>query len=85
MDRNFVALGWESGPWDTTVYIKLEEGYGTLEYADSPQGVAFMEALAKQEGGEDAARKVMKAWVSHIARDSQDLAHMHLPPPAATE
>lgn len=82
---NFIALDWESGPWDTTVYIKLEDGYGTLEYADSPQGIEFMKALAAQEGGKKEAEKVMKNWVSHIARDSQDLAHMHLPPPAETE
>ena len=83
MDKNFIALDWESGPWDTTVYITLEEGYGTLEYADSPQGAAFMEALAKQEGSKEAAGQVMKDWVSHIASDSRDLAHMHLPPPPA--
>ncbi|PHR62456.1 MAG: hypothetical protein COA47_03520 [Robiginitomaculum sp.] len=85
MDKEFVALDWDSGPWDSTVYIVLEEGYGTLEYSDSPQGAAFMEALAKQEGGKEAAEKVMKDWVSHIARDSQDLAHAHLPPPAKTK
>lgn len=80
LDRNFVALDWESGPWDSTVYIKLDDGYGALEYADSPQGAEFMEALAKQEGSKKAAENVMKDWVSHIANDSQDLAHMHLPP-----
>lgn len=85
MDKEFIALDWESGPWDSTVYITLDEGYGTLEYSDSPQGAAFMEALAKQEGGKDAANKVMADWSSHIARDSQDLAHMHLPPPAKAE
>jgi hypothetical protein len=85
MDKDFIALDWDSGPWDTTVYIALEEGYGTLEYADSPQGAEFMAALAKQEGSKEAAGQVMKDWVSHIASDSQNLAHMHLPPPATAD
>jgi hypothetical protein len=79
--RNFVALDWESGPWDSTLYIALEEGYGTLEYADSPQGVEFRASLAKLEGSEEAAQKVLDEWMSHIDDTSQAVAHMHLPPP----
>jgi len=85
MDKDFIALDWESGPWDSTVYIPLDEGYGTLEYSVSPQGAAFMEALAKQEGSKEAADEVMADWATHIDHDSQDLAHMHLPPPAKKE
>jgi len=82
MDKDFVALDWESGSWDTTVYIELEDGYGALEYATSPQSAAFMASMAKQEGSKEAAEKVMKDWVSHIDNSSSDLAHMHLPPKA---
>ncbi len=78
--RDFVALDWESGPWDTTIYIRLEEGYGTLEYAQSPQNAALRAALAKQEGGEEAGDKVWAEWTSHIDSSSQGVAHMHLPP-----
>lgn len=78
--RNFVALDWESGPWDSTLYIALEEGYGTLEYARSPQGAEFMAALAEQEGSEEARDKVWEEWQSHIDSSSQAIAHMHLPP-----
>lgn len=81
MGKNFVALDWESGPWDSTLYIALDEGYGTLEYSDSPQSQAFRASLAKQEGSEEAAQKVMDEWVSHIDNSSQEVAHMHLPPP----
>ena len=83
--KDFVALDWESGVWDSTVYIELEEGYGELEYADSPAGAAFMAGLAKQEGSKEAAVQVMKDWVSHIDSTSADLAHMHLPPKAEEE
>lgn len=79
--RNFVALDWESGPWDSTIYIALDEGYGTLEYAQSPQGAEFRAALDKQEGGEEAGQKVWDEWISHIDNSSQAVAHMHLPPP----
>jgi hypothetical protein len=85
MDKDFVALDWESGSWDTTVYIELEDGYGSLEYATSPAGAAFMASMAKQEGSKEAAEKVMKDWVSHIDNSSSDLAHMHLPPKAEEE
>lgn len=79
--RDFVALDWESGPWDTTIYIRQEEGYGTLEYALSPQSAAFRASLAEQEGGEEAGQKVWDEWTSHIDSSSQGVAHMHLPPP----
>ena len=78
--RDFVALDWESGPWDSTVYIRLVEGYGSLEYAESPQTMKFRAALAEQEGGEEAAQKLWDEWTSHIDNSSQALAHMHLPP-----
>ena len=81
MGKNFVALDWESGPWDSTLYIALDDGYGTLEYADSPQGVAFRASLAELEGSEEAAQKVLDEWMSHIDDSSQAVAHMHLPPP----
>ena len=79
--RDFVALDWESGPWDSTIYIALEEGYGSLEYAQSPEGVAFRKALNEQAGGEEAGQKIWDEWMSHIDSSSQAVAHMHLPPP----
>jgi hypothetical protein len=78
--REFIALDWESGPWDTTLYIRLEDGYGTLEYATSPQTAEFRASLAELEGGEEAAAKVWAEWTSHIDSSSQAVAHMHLPP-----
>jgi hypothetical protein len=78
--RDFIALDWESGPWDTTLYIRQEEGYGTLEYAQSPQSVEFRAALAEQEGGEEAGNKVWDEWISHIDNSSTGVAHMHVPP-----
>jgi hypothetical protein len=64
--RDFIALDWESGPWDSTIYIELEEGYGTLEYAQSPQGARFRAALAEQEGGEEAGQKTVPVRPLHI-------------------
>jgi hypothetical protein len=78
--RDFIALDWESGPWDTTIYIRQEEGYGTMEYAQSPQSVEFRAALAEQEGGEEAGNKVWAEWTSHIDNSSTGVAHMHVPP-----
>ena len=80
MGRQFVALDWDSGPWDSSLYIRMDEGYGTLEYAQSPQNAAFMAALAELEGSAEAAQAVMDEWTSHIASSSTAIAHMHLPP-----
>lgn len=78
--RDFIALDWESGPWDSSIYIRLVEGYGSLEYAVSPEGAAFRAALNEAEGGEEAGQKVWDDWMSHIDNSSQAVAHMHLPP-----
>jgi hypothetical protein len=78
--REFITLDWEAGPWNTTLYIRLEDGYGTLEYGTSPQTAAFRASLAELEGGEEAAAKVWAEWTSHIDSSSQAVAHMHLPP-----
>ena len=78
--RDFIALDWESGPWDSSVYIRLEDGYGTLEYATTPQFSEMMAALAEAEGSEEAAQAVWDEWIGHIANTDRDIAHMHLPP-----
>ncbi len=78
--RDFIVLDWESGPWDSSLYIRLDDGYGTLEYASSPQFAELQAALAEQEGGEEAGKKVWDAWMAHIDNSSQAVAHMHLPP-----
>ncbi len=78
--RDFIVLDWESGPWDSSLYIRLDDGYGTLEYASSPQFAELQAALAEQEGGEDAGKKVWDEWTAHIGNSSQAVAHMHLPP-----
>ena len=78
--RDFIVLDWESGPWDSSLYIRLDDGYGTLEYASSPQFADFQAALAEQEGGEEAGKKVWDEWTAHIDNSSQAVAHMHLPP-----
>ncbi len=78
--RDFIVLDWESGPWDSSLYIRLDDGYGTLEYASSPQFAELQAALAEQEGGEEAGQKLWDEWMAHIDNSSQAVAHMHLPP-----
>ncbi len=79
--RQFIALDWESGPWDSSIYIRLDDGYGTLDYAATPQFLEFRAALAAEEGGEEAGQKLWDEWTSHIDDSSRAVAHMHLPPP----
>ncbi len=79
--RQFIALDWESGPWDTSLYIRLDDGYGTLDYAATPQFLELRAALDEAEGGEEAGQKLWDEWISHIDSSSRAVAHMHLPPP----
>jgi hypothetical protein len=72
--RDFIALDWESDPRDTTLYIRQEKGYGTMEYAQSPQKAEFRAALAEQEGGEEAGNNVCAEWTSHIDNSSTGVA-----------
>ena len=78
--RQFIALDWESGPWDTSLYIRLDDGYGTLDYAATPQFMELRAALDAEEGGEVAGQKLWDEWISHIDSSSRAVAHMHLPP-----
>ena len=78
--RDFVALDWESGPWDSTVYIRLGDSYDVLDYATAPGFIDMMAALAEAEGSEEAAEAVWAEWTSHIDNSSQDVGHMHVPP-----
>jgi len=78
--NRFVAIDWETGPWDTTIYLTLSDGYGAMEYAQSPGGAAFMAALAEMEGSKEAAEALFKKWVSHIDSTDTDVGHMHMPP-----
>ena len=79
--RDFIVLDWESGPWDSSIYIRLDDGYGTLDYAATPQFLEVMAALAAEECGEEAGQKLWDEWTSHIDNTSRAVAHMHLPPP----
>lgn len=78
--NRFVAVDWETGEWDTTVYIHMKDGYGVMEYANSPGNAAFRAALVESEGSEEAADAVFEEWNSHIDNADTDIGHMHMQP-----
>ena len=73
------ALHFKTGEWDAAFVWKLENGPADLEWYRSPNDVKWMEALTKQEGGEEAVGKLMKEWSSTIARSSTTFGHWHTP------
>lgn len=77
----FVIVDWETGPWDSTLFVTLKEGYGSLEYAITPGNAAFMASLAKQEGSQEAAAAVLTEFIGHVDSSDSDIGHVHQPAP----
>ena len=67
--REFIALDWESGPWDSSIYIRLDDGYGTLDYAATPQFLEFRAALAAEEGGGGEAELTPERFAEFGAKE----------------
>lgn len=74
------ALHFKTGEWDAAFIWKLENGPTDLEWYISPNDVKWMDALAKQEGGKEAAQKLMAEFSSLIARSSGTFGHWHKKP-----
>ena len=66
--RGPVAIHFQTGEWDAAFHWRLEGGMADLEWFVSPDNVKWMEALAEQEGSEEAAEAVIADYRSMIAR-----------------
>lgn len=62
-----------TGGWDMTVIWELEDGPSAYTWETSPDGVAFMQAMAEQEGGMEAAQEVWERYSSYLARSESTL------------
>lgn len=74
------TLHFKTGKWDAAFIWKLENGPVDLEWYRSANDVKWWAALAKQEGGDEAATKLMAEFNSLIARSSGTFGHWHFDP-----
>ena len=73
------AFHFQTGEWDAAFTWKLEGGMKDLEWYSSPNNVKFMESLAEQEGGTDAANALWAKYYSMVADSRAEVGHWHEP------
>jgi hypothetical protein len=73
------AFHFQTGDWDAAFTWKLEGGMKDLEWYTSPNNIKFMESLAEQEGGVDAANALWAKYYSMVADSKTDVGHWHEP------
>ena len=74
------ALHFKTGGWDAAFIWKLENGPADLEWYRDAGDVKWMKALEKQEGGKEAAGKLMKEYQSLVGRTNTTFGHWHFDP-----
>jgi hypothetical protein len=67
----------ETGVPRTIIISELKGGPGDLEWQYTADDIKWMNALAKQEGGQDKAMALIKEYNDSIARRTRDIVHMH--------
>ena len=68
----------ETGAVQTTIITPLPGGPDDLAWEVSPDDLKWMNALAKQEGGQDKAMALWKEYNDGIATRSRDVVHEHV-------
>lgn len=71
------AFHFQTGDWDAAFTWKLEGGMKDLEWFTSPGNIKFMEALAEQEGGMEAANALFAKYYSMVADQKAEVGHWH--------
>lgn len=71
------AFHYQTGEWHASFWWDMEGGMKDLEWFRSPDNVKFMEALAAQEGGMEAAQALWAKYRSMIARSEVQVGHYH--------
>ena len=71
------VIHYQTGEWDALFVWDLEGGMADLEWYRSPDNIKWYAALAEQEGGEEAAGKLMGEYRSLIDEAETDVGHYH--------
>ncbi len=73
------AIHLETGKWDMILAWEMEGGFDDLMWYRSPNDVTWFNALAAQEGGEEAAQALLTEYRSLVASRYEEVAHIHNP------
>lgn len=68
----------DTGEWDMMVAFKMEDGIAAMGWASNPRGQEWNAELARQLGGEEAAREHWERYMSLVARSQNHIAHIDL-------
>ena len=71
------VIHYQTGDWDALFVWDLEGGMADLEWYRSPNNIKWWAALAEQEGGKEAASKLMAEYQSLVAKAKTDVGHYH--------
>ena len=69
----------DTGKWDMILAWEMPGGFDDLMWYRSPNSVAWFNALAEQEGGEEAAQALLTEYRSLVASRYNEVAHIHNP------
>lgn len=73
-----VVIDFQTGPWDSAVYILMPDGPAAFEWITTEGNEKFWAALAEQEGGVEAARALFARYYDLVDHIEVELAHRHL-------
>ena len=73
------VIHYDTGKYDVTLAWELAGGFDDLMWYRSPNNVAWFNALAELEGGEEAAQALLAEFRSLIAHRHNEVAHIHNP------
>lgn len=68
----------DTGEWDMVVAFKMEGGIAEMGWASNPAGDEWNAELARQLGGEEAAREHWAKYLALVARAENHIAHIDL-------
>jgi hypothetical protein len=71
------VIHYQTGEWDALFVWDLEGGMADLEWYRSEDDIKWFAALAEQEGGEEAAGKLLAEYQSLVDEAETDVGHYH--------
>ena len=73
-----IAMHMDTGEWDMMVAFKMEDGIASMGWKSNPSGEAWNAELARQLGGEEAAREHWAKYMATVATSTSHIGHIDL-------
>jgi hypothetical protein len=73
-----MAFHMDTGAWDMLVAFKMDDGIASMGWKDDPADKAWNAELARQLGGEEAARAHWAKYNAAVASSVVNIAHIDL-------